>query len=267
MKKYRADALIHMQGLTESREKAKRIIMQGKAFIGSERISKPGDMLSEDAEITLKNVENKYVSRGGYKLEKAIESFELDLNGYICGDFGASTGGFTDCMLQNGAKYVYAIDVGYGQIDWKLRTDERVNVIERTNIRYLDTDMFEEKLDLVSIDVSFISLTLILPPAFSSIKEDGRIIALIKPQFEAGKGKVGKKGIVKDINVHKEVIEKIVDFTIANEHIPTKLDFSPITGAQGNIEYLVEIRKNGESIDEAKIDEVIERAQYQLLGE
>lgn len=266
MKKYRADVLIHQKGLTESREQAKRIIMQGKAYIGTERIYKAGDMIAEDAEIVLKDLPQKYVSRGGYKLEKAIESFELNLENYICADFGASTGGFTDCMLQNGASYVYAIDVGYGQLDWKLRSDDRVEVIERTNIRYLDTSVFKRKLDLISIDVSFISLTLILPVAFESISETGSIVALIKPQFEAGRENVGKKGIVKDTRVHRDVIKKIINFVIEKGLYAVNLDFSPITGAQGNIEYLVEISKSGVNIDDERVEEVLSDAKNSLVG-
>ncbi len=261
MKKYRADVLVFNQKITDSREKAKRLIMAGKIYVGEVKVSKPGDMYDEDAIFTLKGEGEKYVSRGGYKLEKAINEFGIDLKDKICGDFGASTGGFTDCMLQNGASKVYAIDVGYGQLDWKIRSDPKVITIERTNIRYLENELIEEPLDFISIDVSFISLTLILPKAFELINSNGKIVALIKPQFEAQKSDVGKKGIVRDEKVKIQAINKIVDFVVNSGYNVQNMTYSPITGAGGNIEFLIIISKTGNTIDSSLIEEIVKSSE------
>ncbi|MFA9397680.1 MAG: TlyA family RNA methyltransferase [Clostridiaceae bacterium] len=242
--KERLDVVIVNNGMIDSREKAKAIIMEGKVFVDGKRIDKCGTKIKIDSNIELKGQLMPYVSRGGFKLEKAIKSFNIPLENKVCYDIGASTGGFTDCMLQNGAKYVYSIDVGYGQFSWKLRVDERVKCIERTNVRYLELDDSFMIGDFASIDVSFISLKKIIPNLLKFLKEDGEIVALIKPQFEAGREKVGKKGVVKDLKVHYQVVEDII------RHIETlglevlNLDYSPIKGPEGNIEYLVYFKKS-----------------------
>lgn len=261
MNKVRADQLLVKKNLVSSREKAKRLIMSGSVFIGTERVEKPGELLKEDVNLTVKDNSLKYVSRGGYKLEKAIDLYGLDLKDKICADIGASTGGFTHCMLLNGASKVYAIDVGYNQLDYSLRIHEKVVSMERTNIRNFDVSIIEDKIDFISIDVSFISLSLVLPKAKELIKEKGKIVALIKPQFEAGKEKVGKKGIVRDINVHKEVIEKIIDLAKELELRILGLTFSPITGATGNIEFLILLENSKEENLTYNIDKVIEDSQ------
>lgn len=244
MEKKRADVLLFEKGLAESREKAKVLIMEGIVFVGDKRIDKAGEKVDTDSSITVKKDPLIYVSRGGLKLEKAINSFDIDVKDKICMDIGASTGGFTDCMLMNGAKKVYAIDVGYGQLDWKIRNDERVVVMERTNIRYVEKEDIGDIIDFISIDVSFISLELVLSVAKTFLSKDGKIMALIKPQFEAGREKVGKKGIVRDKNTHIEVIEKIVGLCNREELSLINLDFSPITGGTGNIEFLAYISKS-----------------------
>jgi len=264
MAKKRADLLLFEKGLVESREKAKRVIMEGAVFVGTDRIDKPGQSLDENAEIWVKKNPIKFVSRGGLKLEKAISSFDLNLKDQVAMDMGASTGGFTDCMLKEGAKKVYAVDVGYGQLDWSLRSDPRVLVKERTNIRYLQESDIDEKLDFISIDVSFISLKHILPVAYKLLKEDGRVVALIKPQFEAGRDKVGKKGIIKDKLIHKEVIESVLSFSENIGLYPLGLTFSPITGTGGNVEFLACFSKNTNNIDDKLIDRVIEDAHTEL---
>jgi 23S rRNA (cytidine1920-2'-O)/16S rRNA (cytidine1409-2'-O)-methyltransferase len=264
MAKKRADVVLFEKGLVESREKAKRVIMEGTVFVGTARIDKPGESIDETVEIWIKKNPIKFVSRGGVKLEKAIASFDIDLNGVIAMDMGASTGGFTDCMLKEGAKKVYAVDVGYGQLDWKLRQDERVVVKERTNIRYMQTDEIEDKLDFVSVDVSFISLKHILPVAFNLLKEDGLVVALIKPQFEAGRDKVGKKGIVKDKLVHKEVIVNVLNFTQKISLYPVGLTFSPITGTTGNVEFLACFSKVENHISDEDMDRVVEEAHIEF---
>ncbi len=241
--KERLDTLVYKNGLSESREKAKALIMSGVVLVDGEREDKPGASFSCDAKITLKGNPLPYVSRGGLKLEKAVKSFCIDLKGKICMDAGASTGGFTDCMLQNGAVKVYSVDVGYGQLDWKLRSDERVVCMEKTNVRYLKPEDIADHCDFISIDVSFISLTKVLQPLMDILIDDGEITALIKPQFEAGREKVGKKGVVKDPLVHEEVIEKIVFFADSIGLLPEKLDFSPVKGPEGNIEYLLYMKK------------------------
>lgn len=207
--KQRLDVLLTQKGFFETREKAKANIIEGRVFVNGQKALKPGDNVDEDCEITVKKPECEFVSRGGYKLKKALDVFGIDVSGKVAADVGASTGGFSDCMLKRGLKKSYAIDVGYGQLDWKLRNDERVVVRERQNARYLTKDMFDEELDIVTIDVSFISLTLILPAVKELLKQSGIIVALIKPQFEAQKSKVGKKGVVRDAAVHEEVINKV----------------------------------------------------------
>lgn len=237
-KKERLDVLLVEMGLFESREKAKRAIMTGVIFVDNQRVDKAGTNVSREATIEVKGKTLQYVSRGGLKLEKAMKNFPIDLNDKVCMDIGASTGGFTDCMLQNGAKKVYSVDVGYGQLDWKLRNLDNVVNMERTNIRYVQPDDLDELLDFVSIDVSFISLKLVLPVAASLMNEGAKIVFLIKPQFEAGREKVKKNGVVRDPKVHEDVIEKVLSYAYeAGFHIDG-VSFSPITGPKGNIEFL-----------------------------
>ncbi len=242
MSKQRLDVTLVERGLIASREKAKATIMAGSVSVNGQRVDKPGTQVTEKDVITVARDTCPYVGRGGLKLEKALDVFALDLTGAVCVDMGASTGGFTDCMLQRGADKVYAIDVGYGQLDWKLRTDPRVVNIERTNIRYMDPDLVEEPAKLVTIDVSFISLALILPVASRVAAGDGHILALVKPQFEAGREQVGKNGIVRDPAVHREVIRKVRDLAPSMGLTAVGLDYSPVTGAKGNIEYLMLLR-------------------------
>lgn len=249
MSKMRADVRLVESGLVSSREKAKKLIMAGSVLEGTRRIDKPGEQVSEDAILTVKK-DLKYVSRGGYKLEKIIENYDLDLKGKTCVDIGASTGGFTDCMLQHGAEKVYAIDVGYGQLDYGLRQDERVVSMERTNIRTFDPDSLGERIDFISIDVSFISLNLVLPVARRMIKPGGLIAALIKPQFEAGREQVGKKGVIRDPKVHEEVLEKMWSLILREELYPLAFTFSPIKGAAGNLEFLMLLKNSGEKPEE-----------------
>jgi 23S rRNA (cytidine1920-2'-O)/16S rRNA (cytidine1409-2'-O)-methyltransferase len=253
-KKERLDALLVKRNFFESREKAKVRIMAGEIFVDNERVDKCGQLVKEDAEIEFKGKEMPYVSRGGYKLEKAMKTFNIDLENKKCMDIGASTGGFTDCMLQNGASKVFAIDVGYGQFAWKLRQDERVVCMERTNARYLTEKDLGDLCDFASIDVSFISLTKIIPAVFNLLNDKGSVVALIKPQFEAGRDKVGKKGVVRDAKVHKEVIMKILDFLQQNELIVVGIDYSPIKGPEGNIEYLVYFTKDKEYVSDFSND-------------
>ena len=260
MGKKRADLLLFEKGLVDSREKGKRVIMEGTVFIGTRRIDKPGDYIDEDEDIVVKTNPLIYVSRGGLKLEKAISTFGLNLEKVTAMDIGASTGGFTDCMLRSGAVKVYAVDVGYNQLDWKLRNDQRVVVMERTNIRNVKKDDIGESIDFISIDVSFISLRLVLPVASSLLSENGEIVALVKPQFEAGREKVGKKGIVRDVNTHYEVIKNILEFSNSIGLIPKSLTYSPVTGATGNIEFLIHLVNKGESFEEDLIKAVIKEA-------
>ncbi|MBR3355192.1 MAG: TlyA family RNA methyltransferase [Oscillospiraceae bacterium] len=244
--KKRLDILITERGLSESREKAKALIMSGVVYVNNEKQDKAGAEFDETVEIQISD-SLKYVSRGGYKLEKTIEKYGLDLSGCICADIGASTGGFTDCMLKNNASKVYAVDVGYGQLAWSLRNDPRVVCLERTNARYLNNTIIPDKLDFFSMDVSFISVKLILPALFELLDNNGKGVILIKPQFEAGKGKVGKNGVVRDPSIHKEVLSDITDFLINNNYAILGLDYSPIKGPKGNIEYLAFVEKDGES--------------------
>lgn len=237
--KERIDILLVEKGFFNSREKAKRAIMAGIVFIDQEKIDKPGTKVDKAGDILVKGNPIPYVSRGGLKLEKSIKSFNINLNNKICLDIGASTGGFTDCMLQNGASKVYSIDVGYGQLAWKLRKDPRVTSMERTNVRYVTRKDINTLADFASIDVSFISLKLVLPVVKQLLKENGEIIALIKPQFEAGRESVGKKGVVRDISVHKKVARDIVSFVSSIEIKVLDFTYSPVKGPEGNIEYLL----------------------------
>ena len=262
MAKERLDVILVKLGLASSRELAKAYIMEGKVFVNDQKEEKAGKPVSETDIIEVKGEKMKYVSRGGYKLEKALSEFSLDLSGKVCIDVGASTGGFTDCMLQNGAEKVFSVDVGYGQFAWKLRCDERVKVLEKTNVRYLEWETLGEKCDFASIDVSFISLTKVIPPVLNLLKDDGEMVALIKPQFEAGKEKVGKKGVVKEKSTHIEVMKKIVDFSFENNLAVKAMSFSPIKGPEGNIEYLIYLGKSGESMSEnAAYDRILELAE------
>ena len=236
--KIRLDQYLVQNGLVQSRERAKALIMAGVVFVNQQKVDKAGEMIKEDAVVEVRGHDIGYVSRGGLKLEKAMKCFPLTPNGKVCMDIGASTGGFTDCMLQNGATKVYAVDVGYGQLDWKLRSDERVVCMERTNARYLDRDQIPDELDFASIDVSFISLKLILPAVHRVLKAGGHVACLIKPQFEAGREKVGKKGVVRDPDVHLEVLENFLDHAKDSGFTVLDITFSPIRGPEGNIEYL-----------------------------
>ena len=242
--KKRLDVLVFEKGLCESREKAKAVIMAGLVYVNNQKADKCGTAYDEDVQLEVRGPAIKYVSRGGLKLEKAVSSFSLDLKDVIAMDIGASTGGFTDCMLQNGARKVYSIDVGYGQLAWKLRSDERVVNMERTNFRKVTPDMIEDQIDFFSVDVSFISLKLILPVARLLLSETGQGVCLIKPQFEAGRENVGKKGVVRDKAVHAQVIETILKFCLESGFDVLGLDFSPVKGPEGNIEYLIHIRKS-----------------------
>lgn len=243
--KERLDVLLVKQGLAESREKAKAIIMAGDVFVQGQREDKAGAMFDETkVQIAVKGDALKYVSRGGLKLEKAMECFPITLEGRVCMDIGASTGGFTDCMLQNGAVKVYSVDVGHGQLAWKLRNDARVVCMEKTNFRYMTRSDIEDDLDFASVDVSFISLTKILVPARKLLKQGGQMVCLIKPQFEAGREKVGKKGVVREPSVHMEVIRKVMDFADLVGFAILGLTFSPIKGPEGNIEYLIYLQKD-----------------------
>lgn len=244
--KERLDILLVNRGLAASREKAKAIIMSGIVFVDGQREDKAGSAFDEKVQIEIKGSTLKYVSRGGLKLEKAMSHFDVTPSGKVCMDVGSSTGGFTDCMLQNGAVKVYAVDVGHGQLDWKLRNDERVVCMEKTNIRYVTPDQIDEPVAFASIDVSFISLTKVLAPVKELLTEDGEIVCLIKPQFEAGREKVGKKGVVRDRNVHKEVIQMVMEYAVSIDFVPCNLDFSPIKGPEGNIEYLLHLSKDTE---------------------
>jgi len=237
MSKIRLDLLIFQRGLTESRERARAEIMSGRVFVNGRRVDKPGTFVDEDSEIELKGA-LEFVSRGGLKLQKALAYFKIDPKGKICLDCGASTGGFTDCLLKGGAAKVYAVDVGYGQLAWIIRNDPRVVVMERTNIRYVTKEQIPETIDLVVIDVSFISLKLVLPVVKELLKPEGEVVCLIKPQFEAGKDKVGKKGVVRDKSVHIEVLENFLGYAESSGFSVRGLTFSPIKGPEGNIEYL-----------------------------
>ena len=242
-KKERLDVLLVKRGLAESREKAKAIIMTGNVFVEEQREDKAGSTFAEDVQIRIKGTPMKYVSRGGYKLEKAMELWHVPLQDKLCMDVGSSTGGFTDCMLQNGAVKVYAIDVGTNQLAWKLRQDERVVSMEKTNIRYVTPEDIADPIDFSSIDVAFISLTKVLIPVWNLLKNGGRVVCLVKPQFEAGREKVGKKGVVRDKKVHEEVVCHIMTYALSMGFEILGLSYSPIKGPEGNIEYLLYIEK------------------------
>ena len=261
--KTRLDLLVFEKGFAESREKAKAVIMAGQVYVDNQKADKAGLMVSEDSVIEFRGGKNPYVSRGGFKLEKALAAFGIDLADFCCMDIGASTGGFTDCMLQNSAGRVYAVDVGYGQLAWKLRTDLRVVNIERTNIRYATAEHFPETLDFFSVDVSFISLKLVLPAVLPFLAENACGICLIKPQFEAGRENVGKKGVVRDAAVHTQVIENVMGYLRDNGLSAAGLTFSPIRGPEGNIEYLIYVTRHDEdaAID---IEQVVKAAHGEI---
>lgn len=261
--KERLDILLVKKGIISSREKARASIMAGQIYVNGQKVDKSGEKVSEEASIEFRGEALPYVSRGGLKLEKAINKFNIELREKICFDIGASTGGFTDCMLQNGAKKVTAIDVGYGQFAWKLRTDPRVVCMERTNVRYVTKEQMEEVGDFASIDVSFISLKKVIKPVLELLTDNGFVVALIKPQFEAGREKIGKKGVVKEKSTHLEVIKGIVDFVTAENLTVIDLDYSPIRGPEGNIEYLIYFTKDKEhksSFDISVIDNIVEQS-------
>lgn len=271
MKKERLDVLLVKRGLAPSREKAKALIMTGNVFVNNEREDKAGQTFAEKVSIEIKGEHKKYVSRGGYKLEKALQCFPIELQGKVCIDVGSSTGGFTDCMLQNGAKKVFAIDVGTNQLAWTLRQDERVISMEKTNIRYVVPEDIEEKADFVSIDVAFISLTKVLTPVMLLMREGGQIVCLIKPQFEAGREKVGKKGVVKEKSTHIEVIDKVIEYASENGFSLLGLEHSPIRGPEGNIEYLLYMirKKEGveyyDELEDNVVYDIVEKAHNVLL--
>ena len=266
--KKRLDLAVYEAGYAESREKAKSLIMAGLVYVNNQKCDKAGMNIKSDDVIDVRGAKLKYVSRGGLKLEKAMSSFNISLNECVCADIGASTGGFTDCMLQNGAVKVFAIDVGYGQLAWKLRCDERVVNLERTNFRYVTKNEIPDELDFASVDVSFISLSLILPALNPLLKNGGRAVCLIKPQFEAGREGVGKKGVVREKSVHIAVIEKIIDVVAQNGFSLLGLDYSPIKGPEGNIEYLCFIEKaeNAEKLCNIDAKELVE-ASYDALNQ
>lgn len=247
MKGTRADVRLVELNLCQSRERARSLIMSGAVYLNDARIDKAGDSVPEDCVLTVREDPNPFVSRGGLKLEKAVTKYDISLDNAVAIDVGASTGGFTDCMLMHGAKKVYSIDVGYGQLDWKLRNDERVRVMERTNARFMQPDWFDEQIDFASMDVSFISIRLILPSIYACLKDGGRAVVLVKPQFEAGKGKVGKNGVVRDEAVHKEVLLGAMLFAQSMGFKLEHVDYSPIKGPKGNIEFLLIVsRRCGE---------------------
>lgn len=265
-KKTRLDVAVFEQGYAPSREKAKAIIMAGIVYVNNQKVDKAGFELKEGDVLEVRGKTLQYVSRGGLKLEKAMQEFPITLEGKICMDVGASTGGFTDCMLQNGAVKVYSVDVGYGQLAWKLRTDERVVNLERTNFRYATREQIPDEVDFASVDVSFISLKHILPNLNTLLAPDGQAVCLIKPQFEAGKEKVGKKGVVRDLNVHLEVAENVINLALENGFSVMGLQFSPIKGPEGNIEYLIYLNKSQEPVvsDDVNAKELVNMSHTEL---
>lgn len=266
--KERLDLLLVQRQLAASREKAKAIIMSGNVYVNGQKEDKAGSTFDEKSNIEVRGNTLKYVSRGGLKLEKAMSHFDITLDGKVCMDVGSSTGGFTDCMLQNGAVKVYAVDVGHGQLDWKLRQDERVVCMEKTNIRYVEPENIEELVEFSSIDVSFISLTKVLLPVRNLLTDNGQIACLIKPQFEAGREKVGKKGVVRDSKVHEEVIHKVIAYAVSISFEVLGLEFSPIKGPEGNIEYLLYLQKQPEGTSWERIpfsvEEIVKEAHKTL---
>lgn len=262
--KDRLDVLLVKRGLAESREKAKAVIMSGIVYVDGQKEDKAGQTFADTANIEVRGSTLKYVSRGGLKLEKAMECFDVSVKDKVCMDIGASSGGFTDCMLQNGAKKVYAVDVGHGQLAWKLRNDTRVVVMEKTNIRYVKPEDIGESIDFASIDVSFISLSKVLPAAYNLLDERGEIVALIKPQFEAGREKVGKKGVVREKSTHIEVIQNCFAYAKENGFFVRELEFSPVKGPEGNIEYLYHLVKSGDIDSDIDIEAVVNTAHEKL---
>lgn len=251
--KERLDVILVNRNLAASREKAKAVIMAGVVYVDGQKEDKAGTMIKPDAQIEVRDNTMKYVSRGGFKLEKAVDVFGIDLKGLTCLDAGSSTGGFTDCMLQNGAAKVYAVDVGTNQLAWSLRNDERVISMEKTNIRYLTPDMIGEQVDFISIDVAFISLTMVMEPLKNVMKQNARMVALIKPQFEAGRENVGKKGVVREPKIHLEVVNKIINYTSDLGFRILALDYSPIRGPEGNIEYLLYLQNSGSCAEDKTV--------------
>ena len=262
--KDRLDILLVKRGLAESREKAKAVIMSGIVYVDGQKEDKAGQTFADTANIEVRGSTLKYVSRGGLKLEKAMECFDVSVKDKVCMDIGASSGGFTDCMLQNGAKKVYAVDVGHGQLAWKLRNDTRVVVMEKTNIRYVKPEDIGESIDFASIDVSFISLSKVLPAAYNLLGECGEIVALIKPQFEAGREKVGKKGVVREKSTHIEVIQNCFAYAKENGFFVRELEFSPVKGPEGNIEYLYHLVKSGDVDSDIDIEAIVNTAHEKL---
>ena len=265
-KKIRLDVAVFEKGFAPSREKAQAIFTAGLVYVNNQKVDKAGTEIKEDDVLEVRGNTLKYVSRGGLKLEKAMQEFPITLKGKICMDVGASTGGFTDCMLQNGAVKVYSVDVGYGQLAWKLRCDERVVNLERTNFRYADEEIIKDKIDFSSVDVSFISLKHILPNLNKLLAENGTAVCLIKPQFEAGKEKVGKKGVVRDKSVHLEVVNNVIKMALENGFSVCGLQFSPIKGPEGNIEYLIYLEKSNEPVvaDCVNADELVNKSHMEL---
>lgn len=265
--KKRLDVAVFERGLTDSRAKAGSLIMAGQVYLNGQKATKAGASVTETDKIEVRGEKLPYVSRGGLKLEKAIRAFGLCLDGLCCMDIGASTGGFTDCMLQNGARKVYSVDVGYGQLAWKLRTDERVVNMERTNFRYLTRADIEDAIDFASVDVSFISLKKILPVMRELMSENAESVCLIKPQFEAGRERVGKKGVVREPSVHADVVREITDFAFTSGFSVLKVDFSPIKGPEGNIEYLMHIQKSEKPVKaETDIEALVQISHGTLDG-
>lgn len=264
--KKRLDILLTEQGLFPSREKARGVIMAGQVYVNGQKADKAGMQVNEEDKLEVRGEPARYVSRGGVKLEKAMSTFPISLTDAVCMDIGASTGGFTDCMLQNGAKKVFAVDVGYGQLAWNLRVDERVINMERTNIRYVTPEQIGQPIDFISVDVSFISLKLVLPVAVQLLREGGEAVCLVKPQFEAGRENVGKKGVVRDAAVHRQVLENALVYARANHLTPLGLTFSPVKGPEGNIEYLMYLRKGGrEEADlEQQVAKLVEASHTEL---
>lgn len=265
--KTRLDLKLVQSGLASGRDKAKAVIMAGNVYVNGQKADKAGIEVTDQDEIEVRGEKLRYVSRGGLKLEKAFDQFPISVQNAVCMDIGASTGGFSDCMLQNGAKKVYAIDVGYGQLAWKLRTDERVINLERTNFRYVTKEQIKDPVDFASVDVSFISLTLILPAAYPLLAEEGEMVCLIKPQFEAGREFIGKKGVVKEPQVHENVIVKVIDFAVESGFSVYGLTFSPVKGPEGNIEYLLYIKKQRQAqsfVDRDHIHRIVESSHEAL---
>ena len=263
--KQRADQALFARGQADSREKARALILAGRVYLGEVRVDKPSQQVEEDQDIVIRGEREGYASRGGYKLEKAMDAFRVDVRGLVCMDVGAAAGGFTDVLLRAGARHVYAIDVGYGQLDWRIRQDARVTVMERTNARLLRPEMFPEKPGLAVMDVSFISVRLIIPVLFDLMGQSGRLVSLIKPQFEAGRGQVGKHGVVREAETHLRVLKEIRDFAVSRGLRLRNADFSPITGPKGNIEFLADIGCFAEdSLDDAALQALVERAHREL---